>query len=319
MAKRSAVVLGVGPTRGLGAAIARRFAREGFRVTDDGALGGEDRGGARRAAERRAPTPRRCRRRHRRGARSARSSPSAERADAPLEAAIFNAGGNWPRAFPRHGRRVPGEHVARERARRVLLREGRARRHAAARARRHASSPAPRDRSAARRCSAASRRRRRRSGRSRSRRRASSVRRASTSRTSSSTARIDGDRINTLPAGPQGRARPRRPARSRRDRRELLVALPAAAERLDPRARRPAVGGDLVTGGGRNLLGARDEARFARVDLHQLAALEIRRHLDDEPGLERRGLGLRLRRGALHGRRRVGDLRARPCSAARPR
>ena len=33
MAKRSAVVLGVGPTRGLGAAIARRFAREGFRVT----------------------------------------------------------------------------------------------------------------------------------------------------------------------------------------------------------------------------------------------------------------------------------------------
>jgi NAD(P)-dependent dehydrogenase (short-subunit alcohol dehydrogenase family) len=33
MAERSAVVLGVGPTRGLGAAIARRFARAGFRVT----------------------------------------------------------------------------------------------------------------------------------------------------------------------------------------------------------------------------------------------------------------------------------------------
>ena len=33
MADRSAVVLGVGPVRGLGAAIARRFAREGFRVT----------------------------------------------------------------------------------------------------------------------------------------------------------------------------------------------------------------------------------------------------------------------------------------------
>ncbi len=95
---RSAVVLGVGPTRGLGAAIARRFAREGFRVTlmgrapekidaalrdlraagaDAEAVVGDvtDEGAVRRVIE------------------------SAERADAPLEAAIFNAGGNWPRAF----------------------------------------------------------------------------------------------------------------------------------------------------------------------------------------------------------------------------
>jgi len=33
MSAKSAVVVGVGPERGLGAAVARRFAREGFRLT----------------------------------------------------------------------------------------------------------------------------------------------------------------------------------------------------------------------------------------------------------------------------------------------
>ena len=98
MANRSAVVLGVGPVRGLGAAIARRFAREGFRVTImgrskeklDAALADLRAAGADaeavvgdvtdEAAVRRVVT-------------------GADRADAPLEAAIFNAGGNWPRAF----------------------------------------------------------------------------------------------------------------------------------------------------------------------------------------------------------------------------
>jgi NAD(P)-dependent dehydrogenase (short-subunit alcohol dehydrogenase family) len=99
MAQRSsAVVVGVGPPRGLGAAIARRFAREGFRVTIMG-----------RAADKVAasleelrglgadvdsvvgdvtdePTVRRV-------------VAGADRPDAPLDAAIFNAGGNWPRGF----------------------------------------------------------------------------------------------------------------------------------------------------------------------------------------------------------------------------
>ncbi len=99
MAQRSsAVVVGVGPPRGLGAAIARRFAREGFRVTVMG-----------RSADKLAasleelrglgadvdsvvgdvtdePTVRRV-------------VAGADRPDAPLDAAIFNAGGNWPRGF----------------------------------------------------------------------------------------------------------------------------------------------------------------------------------------------------------------------------
>jgi NAD(P)-dependent dehydrogenase (short-subunit alcohol dehydrogenase family) len=98
MAKRSAVVLGVGPTRGLGAAIARRFAREGFRVTVMGrseekitaALADLKAAGADAEAVIGDVTDE---------AAVRRVVASAERADAPLEAAIFNAGGNWPRPF----------------------------------------------------------------------------------------------------------------------------------------------------------------------------------------------------------------------------
>ncbi len=98
MAKRSAVVLGVGPTRGLGAAIARRFAREGFRVTVMGrseekiaaALADLKAAGADAEAVVGDVTDE---------AAVRRVVASAERADAPLEAAIFNAGGNWPRPF----------------------------------------------------------------------------------------------------------------------------------------------------------------------------------------------------------------------------
>lgn len=98
MAQRSAVIVGVGPPRGLGAAIARRFAREGFRVTimgrsaekvnaslqdlrDAGAVAeavvGDvtDEGLVRQVVAR------------------------ADAADAPLDAALFNAGGNWPQSF----------------------------------------------------------------------------------------------------------------------------------------------------------------------------------------------------------------------------
>ncbi|MCC6847208.1 MAG: SDR family NAD(P)-dependent oxidoreductase [Deltaproteobacteria bacterium] len=98
MANRAVIVVGVGPSRGLGAAIARRFAREGFRVTIMGraseklneALRDLRAAGADaeaivgdvtdEAAVRAAVT-------------------AAERPEAPLEAAVFNAGGNWPRAF----------------------------------------------------------------------------------------------------------------------------------------------------------------------------------------------------------------------------
>lgn len=98
MAKRSAVVLGVGPTRGLGAAIARRFAREGFRVTVMGrseekiaaALADLKAAGADAEAVIGDVTDE---------AAVRRVVAGAERADAPLEAAIFNAGGNWPRPF----------------------------------------------------------------------------------------------------------------------------------------------------------------------------------------------------------------------------
>jgi NAD(P)-dependent dehydrogenase (short-subunit alcohol dehydrogenase family) len=95
---RSAVVVGVGAPRGLGAAIARRFAREQFRVT---VLG--------RAAEKVEAAAKEI------AATGATVEPvigdvtdealvrrvvaSADRPDAPLEAAIFNAGGNWPKPF----------------------------------------------------------------------------------------------------------------------------------------------------------------------------------------------------------------------------
>ena len=98
MANRSAVVLGVGPVRGLGAAIARRFAREGFRVTImgrskeklDAALADLRAAGADVEAVVGDVTDE---------AAVQRVVAGADRADAPLEAAIFNAGGNWPRAF----------------------------------------------------------------------------------------------------------------------------------------------------------------------------------------------------------------------------
>lgn len=96
--ERSAVVVGVGPPRGLGAAIARRFAREGLRVTILG-----------RSADKLAATRMEIERLGPRieavvgdvtdEALVRRVVAEADREDAPLEAAIFNAGGNWPRSF----------------------------------------------------------------------------------------------------------------------------------------------------------------------------------------------------------------------------
>ena len=98
MPGRTAVVAGVGPPRGLGAAIARRFGREGFRVTVMG-----------RSAEKVDATLTELRA----GGTTAeavvgdvtdealvrRVVAEADLPTAPLEAAIFNAGGNWPQAF----------------------------------------------------------------------------------------------------------------------------------------------------------------------------------------------------------------------------
>jgi NAD(P)-dependent dehydrogenase (short-subunit alcohol dehydrogenase family) len=98
MSERSAIVVGVGPPRGLGAAVARRFAREKFRVTVMG-----------RSAEKLEASTAELR------AMGANVTAvvgdvtdealvrdavaKADAADAPLEAAIFNAGGNWPQGF----------------------------------------------------------------------------------------------------------------------------------------------------------------------------------------------------------------------------
>lgn len=98
MSQASAVVLGVGPPRGLGAAIARRFAREGYHVTIVGRS--EDKlqaslsdlravGAAAEAVVGDVTDE----------ALVQRVVAQADRPDAPLQAALFNAGGNWPASF----------------------------------------------------------------------------------------------------------------------------------------------------------------------------------------------------------------------------
>lgn len=97
-AGRSAIVVGVGPPQGLGAAIARRFAAEGFRVAIMG-----------RSTEKVEATASDIRGKG--GAVTAvigdvtdealvrQVVADADPSDAPLDAAIFNAGGNWPKNF----------------------------------------------------------------------------------------------------------------------------------------------------------------------------------------------------------------------------
>jgi NAD(P)-dependent dehydrogenase (short-subunit alcohol dehydrogenase family) len=95
---KSALIVGVGHAEGVGAAVARRFAREGFAVT----IVGRNEPKLATALE---------------GLRAIHPSARAEvadvtdeprvralvaasdRADAPLEVAVFNAGGNWPKAY----------------------------------------------------------------------------------------------------------------------------------------------------------------------------------------------------------------------------
>ena len=98
MSQKSAVIVGVGPPKGLGAAVARRFGKENFRVTImgrsaekvDASLNDLRAAGATAEAIVGDVTDE---------ALVRRVVAQADTVDAPLEAAIFNAGGNWPKAF----------------------------------------------------------------------------------------------------------------------------------------------------------------------------------------------------------------------------
>ncbi len=95
---KSALVVGAGHAEGVGAAVARRFAREGFAVT---IFGRNEQKLATALESLKAINP------------SARAQvgdvtdeatirelvADCDRSDAPLEVAIFNAGGNWPKAY----------------------------------------------------------------------------------------------------------------------------------------------------------------------------------------------------------------------------
>ena len=244
MADKSAVVVGVGASRGLGAAIARRFAREGFRVTVMGRSAEKLEAAAEGAARAGRDGRRRRRRRDRRGAGAARRRRGG-RADAPLEAAIFNAGGNWPRGF------LDMDAAFLEDMWRVNALAG----FFFAKAALDAMLPRQRGVLLFTGASASLRGRAKFGGFAQAK--------AALRALAQSAARefgpqgihvahvivdgaIDGDRINTFLPSLKDAARRRRPARPRRDRRELLDALPAAAQRLDARARRAAVGGELV-------------------------------------------------------------------------
>ena len=97
-AAKSALVVGVGHTEGVGAAVARRFAREGFAIT---VFGRNEEKLDTALASLQAINP------------SARAQvgdvtdeavvrklvADCDRPEAPLEVAVFNAGGNWPRPY----------------------------------------------------------------------------------------------------------------------------------------------------------------------------------------------------------------------------
>lgn len=98
MSQKTAAIVGVGPPRGVGAAICRRFAKEGYRIvflgrnaekvektrTDLAGFGGEVEGVVGDVSQE---------------AAVAELIARADTPQAPLEAAIFNAGGNWPKPF----------------------------------------------------------------------------------------------------------------------------------------------------------------------------------------------------------------------------
>ncbi len=95
---KSALVVGVGHAQGVGAAVARRFAREGFEVT----VFGRTESKLATALESLQAINPACRAEvgDVTDERRVRELVGAcDRDEAPLEVAIFNAGGNWPKAY----------------------------------------------------------------------------------------------------------------------------------------------------------------------------------------------------------------------------
>ena len=95
---RSALVAGVGHAEGVGAAIARRFAREGFRVT----VFGRNEAKLASALESLQAINPSCRAEV--GDVTVESRirdlvATCDLPEAPLEVAVFNAGGNWPKSY----------------------------------------------------------------------------------------------------------------------------------------------------------------------------------------------------------------------------
>lgn len=95
---KSALVVGAGHADGVGAAVARRFAREGFEVT----IFGRSEAKLATALESLEAINPACRARigDVTDEEQVRTSVAeCDRPEAPLEVAIFNAGGNWPKAY----------------------------------------------------------------------------------------------------------------------------------------------------------------------------------------------------------------------------
>jgi len=98
MAAKSALIIGVGHEQGVGAAVARRFAREGFDVTVFGRNEGKL-ATAEESLKKINPSARAVVGDVTDESTVRQLVAEADRADAPLEVAVFNAGGNWPKAY----------------------------------------------------------------------------------------------------------------------------------------------------------------------------------------------------------------------------
>lgn len=97
-AGKSVLIVGVGHAEGVGAAVARRFAREGFDVTIFGR--NEEKLATALESVRAIASSARSRVGDVTDEETVRALVSdCDRAEAPLEVAVFNAGGNWPKGY----------------------------------------------------------------------------------------------------------------------------------------------------------------------------------------------------------------------------
>jgi NAD(P)-dependent dehydrogenase (short-subunit alcohol dehydrogenase family) len=95
---KSAVIVGVGHREGVGAAVARRFAREGFDITVFG-RNAEKLATAEESLKEITPTVNAVVGDVTDAQAVRKLVADADRAELPLEVAVFNAGGNWPKAY----------------------------------------------------------------------------------------------------------------------------------------------------------------------------------------------------------------------------